>query len=104
MSLLGRPMGAFREESDSMGTVQVPEKAYYGAQTQRAVDNFSFSNLVFAGSFLQALGLIKQHAAETNQALGLLDGDRANAIIEAAKEMVAGKWNTQFVVDVFHMP
>jgi fumarate hydratase class II len=94
-------MGAFREETDSMGTVKVPEEAYYGAQTQRAVENFSFSNLIFPESFLRALGLIKQHAAGTNRALGLLDANRAEAVIEAAKELAAGKWNVQFVVDVF---
>ncbi|MEW6115062.1 MAG: class II fumarate hydratase, partial [Thermodesulfobacteriota bacterium] len=91
----------YREEVDTMGTVMVPEDAYYGAQTQRAVENFSISELKFDPSFISALGMIKKHAAAVNLELGLLDEERARAIAAAADEVAAGKLNDQFVVDVF---
>jgi fumarate hydratase, class II len=91
----------YRREEDTLGTVLVPESAYYGAQTQRAVDNFPISNLTFPRSFFKALGLIKKYAAEVNQELDLLDQERANAIAIAAQEVVDGKHDQQFVVDVF---
>ena len=90
-----------RVEQDSMGDVLVPEEAYYGAQTQRAVENFTISDLRFPRAFLSALGLIKKHAARVNRDLGLLDSSLADAIITAAQEVVAGDWDDQFVVDVF---
>src|SRR6266581_3395106 len=93
--------GAFRIESDSMGEVRVPSDAYYGAQTARAVENFPISGLRFHRSFLRALGLIKKHAALTNAALGVLPQDIAGAIQQAAQEVSDGKWDAQFVVDVF---
>jgi len=93
--------GPFRIESDSMGEVRVPADAYYGAQTARAVENFPISGLRFHRSFLRALGLIKKHAAITNAALGLLPQDIAGAIQQAAQEVGDGKWDAQFVVDVF---
>ena len=93
--------GAFRMESDSMGEMRVPSDAYYGAQTARAVENFPISGLRFHRSFLRALGLIKKHAAITNAALGLLPLDIAGAIQQAAQEVSDGKWDAQFVVDVF---
>src|SRR6266567_3002526 len=93
--------GAFRMESDSMGEMRVPSDAYYGAQTARAVENFPISGLRFHRSFLRALGLIKKHAAITNAALGLLPQDIAGAIQQAAQEVGDGKWDAQFVVDVF---
>ncbi|HEU0039512.1 MAG TPA: class II fumarate hydratase, partial [Verrucomicrobiae bacterium] len=74
---------------------------YYGAQTARAVENFPISGLRFHRSFLQALGLIKKHAAITNAALGVLPQDVAGAIQHAAQEVSDGKWDAQFVVDVF---
>ncbi|MBM4328054.1 MAG: class II fumarate hydratase [Deltaproteobacteria bacterium] len=92
---------SFREEVDTMGTVMTPEDAYYGAQTQRAVENFSISGLKFGPSFISALGMIKKHAARVNLELGLLDKERAEAIVASAGEVVAGKLNDQFVVDVF---
>jgi fumarate hydratase, class II len=91
----------YREEKDTMGTVQVPEDAYYGAQTQRAVNNFSISGLVFPPSFIRALGLIKKHAAVVNLELGGLEKASADAIVQAATETAEGKLNDQFVVDVF---
>ena len=91
----------YREEADTMGTVFVPENAYYGAQTQRAVDNFSVSGLVMPRSFIKAIGLIKKHAAAVNLELGQLEEDFAQAIGRAAQEIIDGKLNDQFVVDVF---
>jgi len=90
-----------RVERDSMGDVLVPEEAYYGAQTQRAVENFTISGLRFPRVFISALGLIKKHAARVNRDLGLLDSSLADTIITAAQEVVAGDWDDQFVVDVF---
>src|SRR5215831_10371611 len=91
----------FRIENDSMGEMQVPAKAYYGAQTARAVENFPISGLRFPRRFIRALGLIKKHAAITNQAFGLLDERRAQAIQQAAQEVAEGKFDGQFVVDIF---
>lgn len=90
-----------RTEEDSLGPVQVPENACYGAQTQRAVENFAISGLRFQPSFIHALGLIKKCAAITNCELGLLDGDRKDAILAAAQEVIEGKLDEQFVLDVF---
>jgi len=90
-----------RREQDSMGEVLVPEGAYYGAQTQRAVENFVISGLRFPRAFIKALGLIKKHAARINRDLGLLDPKLADVIISAAQEVAAGDRDEQFVVDVF---
>jgi fumarate hydratase, class II len=91
----------YREEKDSLGVVRVPDTAYYGAQTQRAVENFPISGLFFQDSFLYSLALLKKCAAETNRELGILAPDLAGAIITAAEEVMAGKMRDQFVVDVF---
>lgn len=91
----------FRIESDSMGEMRVPASAYYGAQTARAVENFPISDLRFPRRFIRAVGLIKQHAAKTNAALGLLPSNIADAIQAAAQEVVEGKLDAHFVVDVF---
>ena len=91
----------FRSEVDSMGEVRVPANAYYGAQTERAVENFPISGLRFPRAFIRALGLIKRHAAATNAELGLLDQRLASAIQQAALEVADGKLDAQFVVDVF---
>jgi fumarate hydratase, class II len=91
----------FRREQDSMGEMQVPLEAYYGAQTARAVENFPISNLRFSRRFIRALGLIKKHAARTNETLGLLPKEISSAVQKAAEEVVAGKLDDQFVVDVF---
>jgi fumarate hydratase class II len=90
-----------RVETDSMGNMRVPAAAYYGAQTARAVENFPISNLRFGRRFLRALGLIKKHAARTNARLGLLDKGVAEAIEAAAAEVIGGKFDAEFVVDVF---
>jgi fumarate hydratase class II len=91
----------FRTESDSMGQMQVPAEAYYGAQTARAVENFPISNLRFSRQFIRAIGLIKKHAAATNESLGLLPKNISDAIQKAAEEVIEGKWDSQFVVDIF---
>ncbi len=91
----------FRTESDSMGPMQVPANAYYGAQTARGVENFPISNLRFSRSFIRALTLIKKHAAITNQGMGYLKPETAKAIIQAAQEAADGKWDSEFVLDIF---
>lgn len=92
---------SFRIEKDSMGEIRVPEEAYYGAQTQRAADNFPISSLRFSSPFISALGLIKATAARVNADLGLLDEVRANAIVNAATEVADGKLDEHFVLDIF---
>ncbi len=84
-----------------MGTVKVPLTAYYGSQTQRAADNFFNSGLKPPAAWIHALALIKSCAARTNEQLGLLDAKLADAIITAAREVLAGRWDDQFVVDLF---
>jgi len=90
-----------RIERDSMGEVAVPDDAYYGASTQRAVDNFPISDLRFGRRFVWALGLIKGSAAEMNKSMGNVDAEKADAIIEAAEELMDGRFDDQFVVDIF---
>ena len=90
-----------RTERDSMGEFEVPADAYYGAQTMRAVANFPISDLRFPRSFIRALGQIKLAAAQVNAELGLLDARLSEAIVSAAQEVVDGKLDDQFVVDVF---
>jgi fumarate hydratase, class II len=91
----------FRTEADSMGQMQVPADAYYGAQTARAVENFPISDLRFPRRFIRAIGLIKKHAAAANATLGLLPANISQAIQSAAQEVIEGKWDSQFVVDIF---
>ena len=90
-----------RIENDSLGEVLVPSNALYGAQTQRAIENFPISGLKPRQAFIWSMGMIKRAAAEVNKDLGLLDSEKANAIIQAAQEVIDGKWNEQFVVDPF---
>jgi fumarate hydratase class II len=90
-----------RVERDSMGEMRVPANAYYGASTQRAVLNFPISDLRFPRQFIRALGQIKQAAAQTNEELGLLDAQTAEAIVRAAQEVIDGKLDSHFVVDIF---
>jgi fumarate hydratase, class II len=90
-----------RIERDSMGEMDVPSDALYGASTQRAVLNFPVSALRFNRRFIKALGMIKLAGAEVNRDLGLLDAQKAEAIIAGAKEVVDGKWDEQFVIDIF---
>ena len=90
-----------RIERDSMGELEVPDDAYYGASTQRAVDNFPISDLRLGRRLIWALGLIKSAAAVINRDLGILDAEKADVVVRAAEEVVAGDHDDQFVVDIF---
>ncbi|MDP7027520.1 MAG: class II fumarate hydratase [Candidatus Marinimicrobia bacterium] len=90
-----------RKEQDSMGDMLVPDDAYYGAQTQRAVENFPISGIPISKSMIQALGKIKRSAAIVNNELGLLDSKRKNAIVQAADEIIEGKFYSQFPIDIY---
>jgi fumarate hydratase, class II len=92
---------SFRIERDSMGELQVPADALWGAQTQRAVENFPISSLKLPRAFISALALVKQAAARANTALGLLDPQRSQAIQSAAAEVAAGQHDRHFPIDVF---
>ncbi len=90
-----------RTESDSLGELKVPANALWGAQTQRAVENFPLSQQPLPAAFIQAMGLIKSAAAKVNSELGLLDSQRAEAICTAADAIANGEYDDQFPVDVF---
>src|SRR6266568_103584 len=90
-----------RVERDSMGEMQVPADAHYGASTARAVENFPISELRFNRRFIAALGLVKWSCAEINHKLGLLDDRRRQLVQQAAQEVVDGKLDPEFVVDIF---
>ncbi len=90
-----------RTERDSMGEMAVPDAAYYGAQTARAVENFPISGLRFSRGFIWSLGRIKKHAALANGGLGLLPEELSKAIAQAAQEVAEGVWDAEFVVDIF---
>lgn len=94
-------MSAVRKEKDSLGYVEVPERAYYGAQTARAVENYPISGMRAHPLLIRAFGMVKRAAAEANKSLALISDKRADAIIQAAQEVIDGKWNSEFVVDVF---
>ena len=94
-------MSDYRIEKDSLGEIRVPAGALYGAQTQRAIDNFPVSGLRFPRPFIRSLGLIKAVAAEVNAGLGLLDAVIANAVHQAALEVADGKWDAEFPLDIF---
>lgn len=91
----------FRVEKDSMGEMRVPADAYYGAQTGRAVENFPISDLRFSRRFIAAMGLIKWACAQVNHKLGFLDEKRKSLVQQAAQEVIDGKLDAQFVVDIF---
>ncbi|MFN2148593.1 MAG: aspartate ammonia-lyase [Anaerolineales bacterium] len=91
----------FRMEHDSLGEVQVPADALYGAQTVRASENFPVSGLRPWRAFIWSMALIKRAAAEVNRDLGLLEKEKAGAIISAAEEVMTGRWDDQFIVDPF---
>src|SRR5215217_4399178 len=93
--------GAARTEKDSMGEMSVPESALFGASTQRAVLNFPVSGYRFSRPFIRALGLIKWAAAQANHDLGLLDAERSALIVQAAEEVVEGKLDDHFPLDIF---
>ena len=94
-------MTKFRTERDSMGELTVPADALYGAQTQRAVDNFPISGLPMPRQFIRALGLVKAAAAEANGKLGYLKKKQVKAIVQAAQAVASGKHDSQFPIDVF---
>jgi fumarate hydratase class II len=93
--------GDYRIEKDSLGEVRVPVAALYGAQTQRAVENFPISGQRFPRRFIQALGLVKEAAAFTNGALGTIEPEMAEAIGAMAREVAQGDWDDEFVLDVY---
>jgi fumarate hydratase class II len=93
--------GRTRVEKDSMGEMSVPESALYGASTQRALLNFPVSGYRFARPFIRALGMIKSAAAQANHDLGLLDAERSALIVQAAEEVVEGKLDEHFPLDIF---
>src|ERR1700746_2782118 len=90
-----------RTEKDSMGEMTVPADALYGASTQRAVLNFPVSGYRFPRPFIRALGLIKEAAAQANHDLGVLDAERSALIVQAAEEVVEGKLDDHFPLDIF---
>jgi len=90
-----------RIEKDSMGTMELPADALYGATTQRAVLNFPISGYRFSRPFIRALGLVKWAAAQANHDLGKLDERRAQLITAAAEEVIEGRWDSQFPIDIF---
>jgi fumarate hydratase class II len=94
-------MSEYRTEKDSLGEMRVPAQALWGAQTQRAVENFPISNMRLPRAFIAALGLIKRSAAETNAELELLSRDVAKDIVAAANEVIEGKLDQHFVIDIF---
>ena len=94
-------MDEYRVEHDSMGEVRVPAHAKWRAQTQRAVENFPVSGQGLEPAHIAALARIKAACAKVNAAYGVIPGDMAEAIQEAAQEVIEGRWNDQFPVDVF---
>src|SRR6202521_1249094 len=93
--------GRTRMEKDSMGEMSLPESALYGASTQRAVLNFPVSGYRFSRAFIRALGVIKLAAAQANHDLGLLDAERSALVVQAAEEVIEGKLDDHFPLDIF---
>lgn len=91
----------YRKDSDSLGEVKIPVTAYYGAQTQRAVENFQISGIKLPRSFIKAQGIIKASAAIVNMETGKLTKELGQAILQASEEVIIGKWDEHFVVDVY---
>src|SRR5216110_981411 len=92
---------SIRTEKDSLGTREIAGDRYYGIQTTRALENYPISGMRAHPALIRAFGMVKEAAAEANLELGLVDTKIADAIIQAAKEVRQGKWNSEFVVDVF---
>lgn len=95
------PKESYRNESDSMGTMKVPKKALYAAQTARAVQNFPISDLRFKRPFIKALGIIKYSAAKVNGDLKLIPKNISKSIMKASQEVIDGKHDDEFIVDIF---
>ena len=94
-------MAEMRQEKDSLGVVEVPAGAMYGAQTARAVENYPISGMRAAPALIRAIGMVKKAAAQANGELGVVSKERAEAIASAAQEVIDGEWDGEFVVDVF---
>ena len=94
-------MSDVRKEKDALGEYEVPADAYYGIATARARDNFAISGRGLPRSFIQALGVIKASAAKANRDIELLEPEVSDAIAAASMEVAAGRWDAEFVVDVF---
>ena len=92
----------YRIEHDSMGELKVPADALYGAQTQRAKDNFNISQLRMPDNFIKTMGLIKASCAQANEALSELDAKRAEIISQIGLEIYSGKYLEHFPIDIFH--
>src|SRR5215510_8165062 len=90
-----------RQEKDSIGPKEIPADVYYGIQTARAVENYPISGMKAHPTLIRAFGMVKRAAAEANKTLGLVDDKRADAITQASQEVIDGKWDGEFVVDVF---
>src|ERR1041384_7072588 len=91
----------FRQEKDSIGIKESPADVYYGVQTARAVENYPISGMRANPTLIKAIGMVKKAAAMANKELGLVDDKRADAIVAAADEVIQGKWNQEFMGDVF---
>src|SRR5438045_1828695 len=98
---MATPSPNLRLEKDSIGTKEIPADVYYGIQTARAVENYPISGMRAHPTLIRAFGMVKRAAAEANEALDLVDAKCADAMIAAAQEVIDGKWNQEFVVDVF---
>jgi aspartate ammonia-lyase len=92
---------ATRTEKDSLGTKEIPSDVYYGIQTLRAVENYPISGMRAHPTLIRAIAMVKEAAAQANKDLGLVDEKRADAIVAAAREVQQGRWDSQFMVDVF---
>lgn len=92
---------ATRTEKDSIGVKEIPAGVHYGIQTARAIENFPISGMRAHPTLIRSFGMVKEAAAEANKALGLLDARQADAIIQASREVQQGKWDQEFMVDVF---
>jgi fumarate hydratase class II len=101
LAAAAKPASGTRMERDTMGELAVPADAYYGVQTARAIENFPISPLRFPRSFIRAMGLIKYAAASVNESLGLLNRKHSAAIRQAAQEVIEGKLDAEFPVDIF---
>src|SRR5215510_12732506 len=95
------PSVGTRLEKDSIGPKEIPAHVYYGVQTARAVENYPIAAVRSHPTLVKAFGMVKKAAAMANKDLGLVDEKRANAIIQAATEVIEGKWNDEFVVTVY---
>ena len=91
----------FRMEKDSMGDIAVPADSYWGAQTQRSLENFKIGGDIFPREMIRAFGILKKSAARANADLGLLDKEKMLVIIQAASEVIEGRWDKQFPLVVW---